>query len=277
MKKILAPVDFSRESRNAGEYAALLAKASGGQLHLLHVYKDLMPVTVGPEPWAITASGLQSKYEVQMDNEIQFLEERYSLKVSGAVKREKKGEAIDNISKAMAADLIVMGVKSVLKSQLAGSTSLKVIRNTNIPVLLVPDGVTFSPIKNIVLAVNFNEITAGPCLDPLFRIISLFDASLRVLHVERKGANLDPAEMPGKLQMGVDLSKVSYLYDKIECNSVDQGILQFVQSHPTDMLVMIAQQHNVFEQLFGTIHTRSVSRLIKLPLLILKSGNRLNV
>jgi nucleotide-binding universal stress UspA family protein len=272
MKKIVAPIDFSPASRNAAEYAALLAKACNGQLHLLHVYKDLMPVTVGPEPWTVTASGLQSQYEAQMDKEIQFLEGKYSVKVSGEVKRGSKSQSIDSISKDMAAELIVLGAKSVSKSKIAGSTSLKVIRKTNIPVLMVPAGVPFSPIKNIVLAVNFNEITAGPCLDPLFQIVRTFDASLRVLHVERRGADLDPADMPGKLQVGRDLSKVSYLYDKIEYNDVDQGILQFVQSHPADMLVMIAQQHNVFEQLFGTIHTRSVSRLIKLPLLILKNS-----
>lgn len=164
-----------------------------------------------------------------------------------------------------------MGVKGRMKNKNAGSTSLKVIRKANIPVLIVPEDIAFSPLKRIVLATNFYEISGDACLNPLFSIIRLFDASLSVLVVDKGAVNMNPAEMPGELMFGHDFSKASYLYDRIVHNGAGQGILQFVQDHPVDLLVMIVLQHSFIEQLFGRVHTGSINSEIKIPLLILKN------
>jgi nucleotide-binding universal stress UspA family protein len=47
-------------SRNAEDYAVSLAKAFGAEVHLLHVYREFIPATVGPEPWAVTAVCLKT-------------------------------------------------------------------------------------------------------------------------------------------------------------------------------------------------------------------------
>jgi nucleotide-binding universal stress UspA family protein len=270
MKKILVPVDFSRASRNASEYAALLAKAVGAEIHLLHVYKDLMPATVGPEPWTVTVSGLQSKNEVQINKEIEFLKKKYSINVNGDAKRGLKTNSIKKVAKEIGADVIVMAMKGGKKSKILTGTPLKAIRKLNTPVLIISENTAFLPVKNVVLAVDFREVNDSSCFDPLIGIVKKFDASLRVLHVEEKGADINAAEMPGKLELGRILGKVSYLYDKIENDDVEQGIQHFVQDHPTDLLVIVAHHHNIFEQIFGSVLTRSISVKIKLPLLILK-------
>ena len=58
MKKILVPTDFSPASRKAEEYAAALSIILGAEMQLLHVYRELMPATTGPEPWSHTISEL---------------------------------------------------------------------------------------------------------------------------------------------------------------------------------------------------------------------------
>jgi hypothetical protein len=147
------------------------------------------------------------------------------------------------------------------------------IRRTNIPVLMVPEGFGFVPLKNIVLAVSFDDQHDATSLAPLFSIVKMFNASLRVLHIEKKGTEMDGSEMEGKLQLGLNLSKISYLYDKVEYNDIDQGILNFVQDHPADLLAMITHKQDIFEQISGPAHTRSVSLDVSLPLLVLKNSN----
>ena len=50
-------------------------------------------------------------------------------------------------------------------------------------------------------------------------------------------------------KLGLILGKVSYLYDKIESNDVEQRILNFIQNHPTDLMVMVAHPLNTSELL----------------------------
>ena len=107
------------------------------------------------------------------------------------------------------------------------------------------------------------------CFDPLFEIVENSGAWLRVLHVEKKGRDIDASEMPEKLQLGRVLSKVSYGYDRVENDDVEQGILHFVENHPTDLLVMVAHHHNILEQISGPIYTPSIGAKLKLPLLVL--------
>jgi nucleotide-binding universal stress UspA family protein len=264
MKKILVPVNFSAVSLNAAEYAAPIAKAFGAEIQLLHVYKDLVPPTIGPEPWTVTVSKTQVQSESQMNKEIEFLTRKYLIKVNGEIRNGPKLDSINKAVEETKAGLMVMGLRSDRKKALHSAT-IKMIGKTDIPVLIVPEGTSFVPFKNIVLAVDFNEITDGSGFEPLFKVIKTFDASLRVIHVEKKGAETDASQMPGKLELGRILGKLSYLYDYIENDDVEQGILDFVQNHPTDLLVMVAHQFS------GTVYTRSIGLKTSLPLLVLKT------
>lgn len=274
MKKILVHVDFTPASRNASEYAAFLAKSFGGEIQLLHIYKDLIPATVGPEPWSVTVSNTQTKNEALLKKEIDFLTSKYSIEVHGNIRKGLKLNSIKQISREMGADLIVMG-KSNKKNKIPDGTILKTIRKSNTPVMIIPEEAVSCQMKNIVLAVDFGHIPDASCFEPLFNIVKTFDASLRVLHVEKKGADINASEMPGKLELGRILGKVSYLYDKIESENVEQGILHFIQNHPTDLLVMVTRQHNILEQLFISEQAQLIIFKIQLPLLVInlnKSG-----
>jgi putative NIF3 family GTP cyclohydrolase 1 type 2 len=131
--------------------------------------------------------------------------------------------------------------------------------------------VSFTPPKNIVLAVDFEEVVYHKNLDALRQVVNQFDAALSVLHVEKKEAGLSWGEVSVKMQLTKAMSKLNYTFEKIENDNTEQGILSFVSSHPTDMLAMIAHQHSFLARLFRNIHTPSVSFQIHLPLLVLKN------
>ncbi|HEY0733064.1 MAG TPA: universal stress protein, partial [Chitinophagaceae bacterium] len=127
----------------------------------------------------------------------------------------------------------------------------------------------YKPIRNIVLAIDFYQQVDKQSMDPLIEIIKAYDASLRVIHVEKKAADFDASEMGSKLQMGSLLGKLSYIYDKLEDDDIDIGIENYIESHPADLLVMIEHHHNLMTRLFGTIHTTNMSHISKIPILIL--------
>lgn len=270
MKNILVPIDFSSASRNASEYAVSMALKTGCKIHLLHVYLEPGTSVESAPLSTMVQTQLGITKEAQINKELEFLEKKYSTTISGDVEVGFTGDTINKIASRQNTDLIVLGQKTESKHNMFGETVTKMIRKTKVPLLVVPEQVTYNNLKNLVLAIDFATIPHGSSFAILFDIIKSFDASLRVIHVDAKGADLKSSEIAEKLQFGRVLSKVNYSYDRIESDDVEKDILKFVQAYPTDLLVMLAHHHSAFERLFSEIHTRSLSFHLPVPLLILK-------
>ncbi|MFL5742763.1 MAG: universal stress protein [Flavisolibacter sp.] len=271
MKTILVPVDFSPASRKAAEYAAMLAKQLDTELFLLHVYTDPVPVMEGSIPIATIDIELQKEYRVQVQAEAGRLMEEYGVRAKGEAMTGFKGDVIKEMADELDAGLICVGRKTRKHKPIFESTALKTVRKTDIPVMVVPEGAVLQLPKHIVLAVDYKEMLHQDCVMPLFDLIKLNSASLTVLHVEKTGAEILPGEVPEKLQMDRVLSRITYMHEKLENENVEEGILKFIGSHPTDLLVMIAHRHNLFTRIFGDIHTRPVAFATAIPLLVLKN------
>lgn len=270
MKKLLVPIDFTPSSRNATEYAAALAKVFAAEIHLLHVYMEPMPVGNVPDYQASLTTSLRTENASRVNKEIEWVQERCNIRASGHTLAGFKGDTINDAASELNADLLVMGVKSARKNRILGSTTLKMIRKSNKPLLLIPEAAPFRPMKNIVLAVDFNEMISRTGMDVFFTLVKQFDAAVRVLHVQKTSADMKASEAAEKLQMGQVLSGISYQYDPLGANDVNEGILNFLDTHPADLLVMIAHHHGVLERLFNPVHTGAISAEVKLPLLVLK-------
>lgn len=270
MKKILVPVDFSDASRNASEYAVSLSKFFDAEVELMHVYKELIPATVGPEPWTVTVSPAYIRNEKLIYNEVNYLEGKYDVEIKAVIKKGFKSESITDEIKETDADLVVMG-KRAEGNKILGSTILKTIRKSTVPVLVIPEKVQFKRLDDIALAIDFEQMVNSSCLDVLYALYGKFDSSLRVLHVEERASDLKASEVPEKLRFGFVLSRFTYLYDRVEINDIDTGIQKFVENHPTDLLAIVAHHHNLLERSFGTLHSQYLSFELKCPLLVLKN------
>jgi nucleotide-binding universal stress UspA family protein len=271
MKKILVPVDFSLPSYSVVKYAAALAKEAGAAIHLIHVNSQAVAPVEAPVAWNYL-NGIREQNEKEIKEEIRLLKEQYEIEAGGEVRDGFTGDTISNVAKEVDADLIVIGIKSTRHNRATGSTALKIIRKTNIPVLVIPPAVKFTPVKNVILAIEFKEMITGNSLDFLFSAIKIFNASLRVVHVNKPSPGSEALEVAERMQLELVLSKVSHIYHLVENDNVDQGIYDFVQAHPAEWLVMIEHHHNFLERLFGEVHTRSVIFNSDLPLLILKNA-----
>lgn len=273
MKKILVPVDFTPASRHTAEFAMRLAAVSDKKVQLLHIYKDPIPATVGPEPWTITLNSLRKQKDAQMKEEISFLSQKYHEAVEGDVRSGFKVHSIRTLSKDESIDMIVLGLKAVAGSK--SNTITKIIRRIGKPVLVVPEEAQLADLQHIVLAIDFKPLVNGFCFEPLFEIVKAFNASLNVIHVEAKGADSDKSDESARLEIGRMLSKVSYVYDKLENDDTGTAILRYVQIHPADLLVMVARDHPFVWRQFGSHIIDTPLRNSGLPVLILAGDHSL--
>jgi len=135
VNKILVPIDGSKTSYNAIEYASKLAKSSDAHIHLLNVI----------DTDRISSSEDESYYEFKLEHANDILEEaeniakRYSVTVTKEISKGKVPDTIVSVASDKEFDLIVMGTRGMsgYKNPMLGHVSEKVAKHAHCPVVLV--------------------------------------------------------------------------------------------------------------------------------------------
>jgi nucleotide-binding universal stress UspA family protein len=125
-KKILLATDGSEQNKKAVIHAIEQAKISRAELHAVYV----LDMKTDYEPESYISTDLSNVEDVA---------KKEGINVKKWIVKGHPAEEILKLAKEKDADLIVMGSlgRSGIKKILLGSVADKVIRNSNIPVLIV--------------------------------------------------------------------------------------------------------------------------------------------
>jgi nucleotide-binding universal stress UspA family protein len=156
IKKILYATDLSDNSKRAFGYAASLAQSFGAQMIVLHVVEPINPNTymqissmLGEAEWV----NLQMGRDSQLTEEIMAKLKQFCLDLQTDTRSFplnedqiliRKGLPVDEIvglAAAESVDLIVMGTHGygLVKDALMGGTVRRLVRQSAIPVMVVPN------------------------------------------------------------------------------------------------------------------------------------------
>ena len=185
MKRILVPTDFSEHAEYALKVAAQIAKKNDGEIILVHMlelpHQENDAITHGleiPEVMFFKNAVLR-KMEELMDRD--YLED---VKVSEIVQLDVAHQGIMKIGKNYDIDLIIMGSHgaSGMKEMFVGSNAEKVVRNSEIPVLIIKDDKDTFNVDHFVFASDFSD----EIKKPFARVVELandFGATLHLLNI----------------------------------------------------------------------------------------------
>jgi len=184
MKKIIIPVDFSDHSEYALKTAAKLAKKHDAELLVLHMLEmsDIM---------LTTSEGFQSQkaaffLQIAEQKLEGFLKKDYlnDLKVTSIIKHFKVFSEVNDVALKNDADLIVMGShgSSGMAEFFVGSNTERVVRNANIPVLVVKNNVSDVNFNVVAFACSFSEETIKPYLNAV-KMFDKIDTKFYLVHV----------------------------------------------------------------------------------------------
>ena len=263
MKTILALVDFSEVSINALSFAAELAKTTSSRLILSHILQK-------PED---EEDAIQKLKTIEKDLKNSFDPE---LNCESSV---ANGNLIDTLKKIITArhpDLIVMGTKgaSGLKKLLIGSNTVKVIANTDLPVLVIPELSRFDNFlskgkNNIVLATDLHLLNNGNALDILKEIAQvIIEPKISVLSVRPKNTELtDLKKMERDFLLSFFSPEIESERVTVFSSNVIRGIDYYLNKNmETGMVAMIARDSGALIQKH---YTREMASHTHLPLLVL--------
>jgi len=137
LRRILVPIDFSKNARQALRYAIPLAAQSGARITLLHIVEPViypmeMAVVVTNEKFALDAS---RKHLGELARKIVPEKLRGKMIVRGG----QPYFEIAEVAREMKADLIVLTTHGYtgIKRVLLGGTAERTVRHAPCPVLMV--------------------------------------------------------------------------------------------------------------------------------------------
>ncbi|HLX93071.1 MAG TPA: universal stress protein [Puia sp.] len=272
MKTILVGTDFSAVSRNATVFAAHLASALGARLVLFHAYN--LPTAVTDIAYMmVSVEEIQKENEERIKKDADRIFASFGVEVEWLVRIGIPSEEIKILADEKNADLVVMAIRGEgASNKFIGSTTVNTIQRSKKPVLVVPWPASFDEIHEIAYATDYSSPANTAQLDTLMEIIRSFGAKLHLMHVKNIGKEHGPHDAEAAATLDAIFKDTQHDFIIQEAESIMQGINEFTQSNPIQLLVMTLHKHNFFEKLFGKNYTREVAFETKVPLLVLRQS-----
>ena len=289
VQRILVPIDFSDYSVNACRYAIGLAEKLNAEIKLMHVYYN--PV-INSMPLTDTYY-----YQVNMDEIIREIELRaksnmeefygdlrekiekeniQGVKLDYTLVRGIASEEIIAKSEEYKPDIIIIGTRGQgeKENDLIGSVTAKIIEDTKVPVLVIPEDSYYSGIAtiNIMYATDFDE-SDYKALKKLMNIMSPFDIRLYCVHIGKQDTNVwDKAKMNGLKEK----LYAQYPDYEIECSLIEEedflkGVQDLIREKKIDIISLVTHKRNLLSKILNPSIARKVLFHTNIPFLVFHS------
>ncbi|KAA1244614.1 universal stress protein [Aquimarina sp. RZ0] len=276
MKKIIVPIDFSKYSEYALETSAALAKKHNAQIIVIHMLELSEAV--------LSVSGTETQNETLFMLKLaskkfeEFLQKDYleGIEIETIIKHHKVFDELDQVAKDIGADLIVMGSHGHSRQEgiFSGSNTAKVVRHSNIPVLIVKSKLTNVDFDNVVYATDFSEESI-PAFKKALDLLSAMNSETTLLHVNLPYSNFQSTteikeqaknfleKADGNLNR---LPEIEYISDY----SVEAGILSYADNSKVDMITISTHGRTGLVHFFGGSISEDLVHHSTLPVLAFK-------
>ncbi|MEP5611476.1 MAG: universal stress protein [Cyclobacteriaceae bacterium] len=241
--KIVVPTDFSITSYSAFSLAKSLAKASNGEIILVHV------VEAPSASFSSTGENLTddmvgvfvAELVAKVDRELQSLKEAnddVEMKIVRKVGDPYK--EIRDLAIWEKANLIVMGEKGqgAMEDLFIGSLTDKFVRTSKIPILTVNQLIKGNPIQNIVYATDLKD--EHPQLVQLLKELQkLFGAKIHIVKINTRDKYANDVDTMVELKTMVDKYSIeNYTVNVYNHEDEEYGIIYYSEEVSADLIAM---------------------------------------
>ena len=260
MKNILVPVGSNPNAVNTLQYAIDLANEFGSAVYVMQAY------TLISRSEAI--SNIQEKMEQSSKNELQEVIAKVNtrdVKVAVATYQGSVLEGIKAIDKEYGIDLIVLEPKStdIREGVFLGNTSGSIIKKTDIPAIIVPEGNKFQPYKSGLVAFKSGVVRNAELLTTLKAFKEKFQTKLSLLLVKTPNFSEEDLVIDPVLEGLGDSEQRS------ENTTTFEGVLEHFQNHAPDILVVFRRKRGFFTKLWEKNIILKREFRCSIPLLVL--------
>ena len=273
MKKILVPVDFSNHAEYALKVAAQIAKKNDGEILLIHMLE--LPMSGNdrisrnheiPELMLFKNIAIQ-KLKTLMQSD--YLK---GIKVTEIIQFEMAFDGIVKNATEHNVDLIVMGSYGTRGAQemFIGSNTEKVVRSSNIPVLVIKKEEPNFNADSFVFASDFSDETKKP-FEKVVAFANKFDSHIHLVNINTpntfKSTNVAQKIMDD-FTSEFKINKFStHIYNDI---NIEKGILHFAKSIDTDIIGICTHGRKGISHFFNGSISEDLVNHAKRPVITFK-------
>lgn len=278
MTRILLPSDFSKNSRNAIEYAIYLFEKEPCTFYILNACQ-------------ISPSGLISTINKERETRLHEITVQESkAKVEKIVDQLKKSNKVtlhkfegitvsDSLMNALArniisknVDFVFMGTQGAtgLKEIFMGSNTVSVIKNINsCPIVAVPAIYDYDIPDVIVFATDYRHMFKNAELKPLIYLAKLWGSAIKVVHIAEEN-ELEEEQKQLKKMLQNWFEGLHYSFEDLDYYpNISLRISQLAEDKNVGMIAMINSKHGFFRRLMREPVIKKVAFRTEVPFLVL--------
>lgn len=273
MKKLLVPTDFSKQAENALKVAAILAKKHNAEIYLLHMLEvPMQEVDQGMMESHIPEVLFFMKMAHKRFEDIMNSDYLKGIKVHETVKSDISFNEIKATCTELNIDLIVMGSHGTtgLREMFVGSNTEKVVRTSEVPVLVIKNEHKDFDINKFVFASDFKNDNQETYKQAV-KFAQSFNAKIHLLMVTT--ASNFQTTYASKKRIKNFIS--GNTYDNYEINllndeTVEQGILNFSRDIDADIIGISTHGRQGIAHFFNTSISEDLVNHAKRPVMTFK-------
>lgn len=279
MQKILIPTDFSENAWNAIRYAMQLFANNECTFYLLNTYTPVIPssrfmakmidgVSIVDAVRDSSERGLQHSVDQIRET---YANPRHTFKTISSF--NLLVEEIKDLVEELNIDLIVTGTKgaSGIDEVFMGSNTVRIIKSTErCPVLAIPQHFGYTAPSEIAFATDFNRFYTASELQPLLSLAKMFNATIRVVHVQYKLKALSELQQFNLNMLRRYLKDAEhYVHTVSELNSISHTLEIFTEELDIHLLALLNYQHSYMEKMTREPVVKRAAFHTQIPLLVI--------
>lgn len=275
MKKIIVPIDFSDHSQYALKVAADLAQKNNAEIFLLH----MLEITENLISRSEIAGGRELLFFMKLGEK--RLEEAMNqdflkgIKITPIIKHFKVFKEVSEVAEEIQADLIIMGSRgaSGIKGALVGSNTEKVVRHSNIPVLVIKKDMNNFSIKTIAFASDFHEENI-PVFQKMKMFAKKFNAKIKLLYVNTPTSKFrSTPEIREQMRIFLNKNKMSVHAEEIVVfndYTIEDGILNGAEHLQADIITIPTHGRKGLQKLLAGSISEDIANHANIPVMTIK-------
>lgn len=260
MNNILVPIGTSPDSSQTLQYAIDFAAHFGSKVFVM----DVFSVTSAAGSLANVEEKVAKSSKEHLKEVIDKVDTK-NIEIKIATYNGDIVDGLNSINKELGIDLIIISPKSndIQEELYLGNTSGRIIKQTDIPALIVPKGTQFKPIKKVLTAFGSGILKRSSILNPLVTIKNKFKSEISLLLVKRPGYSEDDLKVNTAL---MDLSKQLTITENA---TTYLGVMEHFQKEHPDMLCVFRRKRGFFKKLWEKNTILKSEFYVPIPVLVL--------
>ncbi len=275
MKTIILLTDFSLQANNAAAYAYQFGQKIKANLHLFNAFGVAEKNAIASQiPWSPNFIDLEDESTrllnaLSLDLKLKYKKngiDDFNPEISLSNNFGSVADLVSEMVIQKAIGLVVMsGPKSGKVNRLIfGSDTHDLLDKVICPVLIIPDGLKFKPLKKITYATDLRSVDTA-VVKSINTLAVIFEAAINIIHVSSNTAKENKLN-EDVIAGGERCTKISY--KDIKGKSIVKSLCDDNISENVDMMVLVHKKYHFPESIFHNSVSKQMANYSQIPLLV---------